>query len=136
MNDKANKPSPSIDLWLKEAKKDHRSAMVGMFLTHNGVVRETPKMLVRQGLDSGDRVTGMDFSYDQAKVDEVIKETYKLEGVYYIKAWLNQGHLDVGDDIMYILIGGDIRPHVVDALQYMVGKIKSECVIEVEEMGL
>ena len=30
------------------------------------------------------------------------------------------------------LIGGDIRPHVVDALQALVGTIKNECVSEVE----
>lgn len=46
--------------------------------------------------------------------------------------WLNSGELQVGDDIMYVLIGGDIRPHVVDALQALVGKIKSDCVIETE----
>ena len=33
---------------------------------------------------------------------------------------------------MYVLIGGDIRPHVVEALQYLVGRIKSECVSETE----
>nr|WP_320415657.1 hypothetical protein [Candidatus Contubernalis alkalaceticus] len=35
-------------------------------------------------------------------------------------------------DIIYVLIGGDIRPHVVDALQFLVGKIKTECVTEIE----
>lgn len=136
MNGKANRLSPSMDIWLKEAKNDPRAAKVGMFLVHNGVVRETPKALVRQGIDQGSRVTGMEFSYDQNKIDEVIKDTYKLEGVHYIKAWLNHGHLELGDDIMYILIGGDIRPHVVDALQFMVEKIKTECVSEIENTSL
>ncbi len=34
---------------------------------------------------------------------------------------------------VYVLIGGDIRPHVVDALQFLVEKIKSECVTEIEQ---
>ena len=136
MKDKANKTSPSMDLWLKEAKESPKAALVGMFLVHNGVVRETPKALVRKGLDQGNRVIGMDFSYNQLKVDRVIEDTYKLEGVYYIKVWLNHGYLELGDDIMYILIGGDIRPHVVDALQFIVEKIKTECVTEIENMGL
>ena len=34
---------------------------------------------------------------------------------------------------MYVMIGGDIRPHVVDALTALVGKIKTECVSEVEK---
>ncbi|MCD7767257.1 MAG: molybdopterin biosynthesis protein, partial [Oscillospiraceae bacterium] len=50
----------------------------------------------------------------------------------YIRIWVNEGTLAVGDDIMYVLIGGDIRPHVVDALQFLVGKLKNECVVERE----
>ena len=57
---------------------------------------------------------------------------YQMDGIYYIKVWLNEGELTVGDDIMYVLIGGDIRPHVVDALQALVGKIKNTCVTETE----
>ena len=38
----------------------------------------------------------------------------------------------IGDDIMLVLVGGDIRPHVVDALQALVGKLKTECVTELE----
>ena len=37
------KPEPSMDEWLKEAKQDPKAAQCGMFLTHNGVVRITPK---------------------------------------------------------------------------------------------
>ena len=33
---------------------------------------------------------------------------------------------------MYVLLGGDIRPHVIDALQFLVGRIKSQCVEETE----
>lgn len=75
----------------------------------------------------------MEFAYDAVKVDAAIAETYKMEGIFYVKVWLNEGQLDVGDDIMYVLIGGDIRPHVVDALQFLVGKIKTECVDEIEQ---
>ena len=38
----------------------------------------------------------------------------------------------MGDDIMYVLIGGDIRPNVIDALQKLVGRIKNEMVQEIE----
>ena len=74
----------------------------------------------------------MEFSYDQAKVDAIIEETYRMDGIGYLRVWLNEGHLEVGDDIMYVLVGGDIRPHVIDALQYLVGRIKNECVVETE----
>lgn len=132
IDEKLKKQSPSIDEWLKEAKKDPASLQEGMFLVHNGVVRQTPKDKVRNGIDDGSLVKGMEFTYDAAKVEAAIDETYKMNGIFHVRVWLNEGHLQLGDDIMYVLIGGDIRPHVVDALQFLVGKIKSECVIEIE----
>ena len=126
------KKSPSMDEWLREAKKDPSAQRIGMYLTHNGVVRVTARALAREGDTSAAPVSGMVFSYDREKVEAAIADTYKLEGVYYVRAWLNEGKLSVGDDIMYILIGGDIRPHTVDALRYLVGRIKTECVTETE----
>ena len=127
-----HKTTPSMEAWLKEAKAHPSAAKIGMYLTHNGIVRETAKAAVRNGEENTKPVTGMLFSYDAEKVEAVIADTYRMDGIYYIKTWLNEGELKVGDDIMYVLIGGDIRPHVVDALQYLVGRIKNECVSETE----
>lgn len=127
-----SKTMPSIDAWLKEAKEHESAPKIGMYLTHNGVVRQSPRALVRHGDESAKPVTGMVFSYDREKVDAAITAAYKMEGIYYIRVWLNEGRLELGDDIMLVLIGGDIRPHVVDALQYLVGRIKNECVSETE----
>lgn len=126
------KPSPSMDAWLREAKAHESAPKIGMYLTHNGTVRQTAKAKVRTGAEDTQPVTGMFFSYDQQKVDAIIEETYRMEGIYYIRVWLNEGELSLGDDIMYVLIGGDIRPRVIEGLQYLVGRIKSECVIEKE----
>ena len=127
-----SKVSPSVDAWLKEAKAHESAPKCGMYLTHNGTVRQSAKAKVRYGAEDTQPVTGMLFSYDAAKVDAVIADAYKMEGIYYIKVWLNEGELAMGDDIMYVLIGGDIRPRVVDALNYLVGRIKNECVVETE----
>ncbi|MGN0072183.1 MAG: molybdenum cofactor biosynthesis protein MoaE [Coriobacteriales bacterium] len=126
------KESPSVDQWLKEAKADESAPRCGMYLTHNGTVRELPKKLVRQGIDDGTKVVGMNFSYDEAGVEAARQEALQMPGIEYVRVWLNEGTLQVGDDIMYVLIGGDIRPNVVDCLQALVGKIKNEMVSEVE----
>ena len=123
---------PSMDAWLAEAKRHESAPKIGMYLTHNGVVRQSARAKVRQGAEDTKPVTGMYFAYDREKVDAVIVDAYKMDGIFYIKVWLNEGELSLGDDIMYVLVGGDIRPHVVDALQYLVGRIKSECVTETE----
>lgn len=123
---------PSMDAWLLEAKRHESAPKIGMYLTHNGVVRQSARAKVRMGAEDTKPVTGMYFAYDREKVDAVIVDAYKMDGIFYIKVWLNEGELSLGDDIMYVLVGGDIRPHVVDALQYLVGRIKSECVTETE----
>ena len=124
--------APSMDEWLKEAQAHESAEKIGMYLTHNGIVRKSAKAKVRYGEENTKEVSGMFFSYNQEKVDKAIEEAMKLDGIYYVKAWLNEGELQVGDDIMYVLIGGDIRPHVVDALQFLVGKLKNECLEETE----
>ena len=126
------KEIPSIDQWLKEAKAHESAPKCGMYLTHNGTVRQSGKAKVRYGAEDTQEVTGMIFSYDREKVEAAVADTYKMDGIYYIKTWLNEGQLSMGDDIMYVLIGGDIRPRVVDALQFLVGRLKNECVTEIE----
>ena len=121
-----------MDAWLREAKASPESGKIGMFLTHNGVVRRTARAAVRDGERDAAPVRGMLFSYDPEKVEEAVRETRRMEGVYYVRAWLNKGELLPGEDIMYVLVGGDIRPHAVDALQFLVGRLKSECVRERE----
>ncbi len=167
---------PSIDAWLREAKADPSFRACGMYMVHNGTVRETPKAEARGietdgvqpgdkvtgmvfsydeakvaaaveearalpgigyvrvwlnsgelavGVQPGDKVTGMVFSYDEAKVAAAVEEARALPGIGYVRVWLNSGELAVGDDIMLVLIGGDIRPRVIDGLQHLVATIKN-----------
>ena len=126
------KPEPSVDQWLNEAKLDPSASQCGMYLTHNGVVRITPKQQVREGVEGLGEVSQVEFSYDEAGVEAAVAEALTWDGVYYVRVWLNEGVLNVGDSIMYVLIGADIRPHCIDALQKLVGKIKNDLVVEKE----
>ncbi len=124
--------APSMDIWMQEAKKDPSAPKIGMYLTHCGVVRESSRAKVRQNDPAAPDVTGMYFSYDRDKLQKVTEEAKSMEGIYYVRVWLNRGRLKVGDDIMRVLVGGDIRPHVINALEHLVGRIKNECVTEKE----
>ena len=123
---------PSIDQWLKEAKQDPQAAQCGMFLAHNGIVRITPKKLVREGVEGLGDVAQVEFSYDAEGVAAAEKEALTWPGVYYVRTWLNEGVLTVGESIMYVLIGAESRPNGIDALQKLVGKIKNDLVVEKE----
>jgi molybdopterin synthase catalytic subunit len=115
---------PQFETWLDEIKSGPGSAGVGMYLMHNGVVRGTTR--------SGQPVTGMDLTYDQERLASIIDEIKARPGVVALRVWINEGHLVVGDDIMRVLVGGDIRENVFGALQEMVRLIKTECVKERE----
>ena len=73
------KSMPSVDAWLREAKADASAADCGMYLTHNGVVRATPKSEVRgietNGVAPGHKVGGMVFGFDAEKVQAAIEAT-------------------------------------------------------------
>lgn len=125
------KPEPSMDQWLAEAKASENADKCGMFLTHNGIVRSTAKAQVRKGEDMPE-VAQVEFSYNAEGVEQAIAEALTWDGVYYVKVWLNEGVLNVGESIMYVLIGADIRPRCIDALQNLVGKIKNDLVVEKE----
>lgn len=117
--------APSLDAWLAEAKQQAEAAGIGMYLCHNGVVRSFSR--------DGRPVVGMELSVDRVRLEEILSTARLMEGVSIIRVWINEGHLEVGDDIMYVLIGGDIRPNVIEALTAVVGMIKSEVVTEVEQ---
>lgn len=123
---------PSMDQWIKEARSDPAAKECGMFLFHNGIVRESARDKVRNGREDAPSVRGMLFDYDENALEAAVAKAYDLPGIYYVRVWLNRGELSVGDDIMLVLIGGDIRPRVVDALNFLVGEIKGNCVAEKE----
>lgn len=123
---------PSIDQWLAEAKQDPQAAQCGMYLTHNGVVRATPKAQVREGVEGLPEVSCVEFSYDADGLAQAVEEAKTWPGVYYVRVWLNEGRVNVGDSLMYVLIGADIRPNCIDALQRLVGHIKNDLVVEKE----
>ncbi|HIR01979.1 MAG TPA: molybdenum cofactor biosynthesis protein MoaE [Candidatus Aveggerthella stercoripullorum] len=125
-------PEPSIDQWLAEAKQDPQAAQCGMYLTHNGVVRATPKAQVREGIEGLPEVSCVEFSYDADGLEQAVEEAKTWPGVYYVRVWLNEGRVNVGDSLMYVLIGADIRPNCIDALQRLVGHIKNDLVVEKE----
>ena len=126
---------PKMNECLAEANANENAAQCGMFLTHNGVVRVTPKAQVREGVTDLGQIAQVEFSYDEAGLEAAVEEALSWEGIYFVKVWLNEGVCEVGDSLMYVIICGDIRPRVIDALKNLVGKIKNELVVEKEVMA-
>lgn len=116
--------SPDVTAWIAEIKARPEAAGIGMLLAHQGIVRGSSR--------SGEPVTGMELGVDRERLAEVLAEAATWPGIVAVRAWVNEGSLAVGDDIMKVLVAGDIREHVFDALQRLVGIVKREVVQELE----
>ena len=115
---------PSLDAWLAEIKATGETDGIGMYLMHNGVVRAYSR--------DGRPVTGMILGVDRERLAEIVESARLMEGVAAVRVWVNEGELGVGDDIMYVLVAGDIRDNVFGALQALVKMVKTEVVTEEE----
>jgi molybdopterin synthase catalytic subunit len=113
-----------INDWITEVKAQPQAAGIGMILAHQGIVRGTTR--------SGEPVQGMVLRADRERLSSALAEARTWPGVVAVRAWVNEGSLAVGDDIMRVLVAGDIRDNVFGALQRLVSLIKNEVVNELE----
>ncbi|MCE5312417.1 MAG: molybdenum cofactor biosynthesis protein MoaE [Nitrospiraceae bacterium] len=113
-----------IDKWLTEVKQEAAPRDLGMILVHNGIVRATSK--------DGSDVRGIDLSYDKQKLNELVSQYQAKDGIAAVKAWINEGSLKPGDNIMYVLVAGRFRTDVLPAFESLISTIKKEVVKELE----
>ncbi len=104
---------------LIESIKQHPDyPKVGMILCHNGVVRATSR--------DGRQVSGLRIVVDPEKLRQVVESHKSRTGIVEILVHIN-GDMDlkVGEDVMYIVVAGDIRENVISTLQDTLNTIKS-----------
>jgi len=91
-------------------------AKVGMILCHNGVVRGTSR--------DGRRVSGLTLTVDRVALDAILAEQRQRPGIVDIRVEIREGSLKVGDDVMFIVVAGDLRDHVIPVLEDTLNAIK------------
>ena len=127
-----SKTSPSVQDWLAEIKEGARSREIGIFFIHNGVVRGTTR--------SGATVAKVELTCDNVRLGELIAEAEAVPGVIGVRAWVNEGVLEVGDDMIYALVAGDVRKNVFGTWETLARRIRHEVVdqreILVEGLGV
>ncbi len=113
-----------IEAWIKEIKENCNPDTLGMILIHNGIVRSTAK--------DGKQVKAMRLSYDKRMLESVIKAYRKKEGIADIRVWINEGELNIGDDIMKVCVAGRFRTDILPVFQELLTIVKKEIVREEE----
>ena len=106
-----------INLMLEAIKKHPDYEKVGMILCHNGVVRGTSR--------DGRAVEGLRVAVDHQKLADIISEQKKIAGIVDITVEIAEDRdLAVGDDVMLLLVAGDIRENVIAVLTDTLNLIK------------
>ena len=100
---------------IKKHPEYHRA---GMILCQNGVVRSTSR--------DGRKISGLTVSVDHKKLHKVIESHKKKSGIIEILVDIAENrHLNVGDDVMILVVAGDIRENVIAVLNDTLNAIKT-----------
>jgi molybdopterin synthase catalytic subunit len=100
---------------IKAHPKAHR---IGMIASHVGVVRGTSR--------DGREVTGMDVAYDHGILKDIVGEIRAMPGILEVLVDTQEGRRGIGEDVLAVVVAGDIREHVFAALMEAVNRIKTE----------
>jgi molybdopterin synthase catalytic subunit len=74
----------------------------------------------------------MKLSYDRDGLESAVRTMKQKEGIADIRAWINEGVLQVGNDIMKVCVAGRFRTDVLPVLQELLTIIKRDVVREEE----
>lgn len=94
---------------------------VGMVLVHNGVVRAWSRK-------DGSKVDRVKIEVDYEKVESIRSEINARPGIFQVVAEARSGEYEPGDDLLFLIVTGDIRENVKPALADLLDRIKSEAV--------
>ena len=103
---------------VKMVKRHPDYHKAGMILCHNGVVRATSK--------DGSAVEKLEVRADRDKLADIISQMKERQGIIEVLAEVKEGTLLPGDDIMYVVVAGDFRENVFEALMDTVNMIKKD----------
>ena len=114
-----------INKMMQDIKSHPGFDSVGMVLCHNGVVRATSR--------DGRKVSGLKVAVDHQKLAQVLVEQKHRAGIQDIRVEMAENRdLSVGDDVMLLLVAGDIRENVIAVLTETLNLIKSTVTTKTE----
>lgn len=98
---------------------------VGMILIHNGVVRNWSRK------DKG-KVKALEVTPDLAKIEAIRQELLRRQGIFDIVIETRSGIFQPGDDLLFLIVAGDIREHIKPVLAELLDRVKAEAIAKKE----
>ena len=98
---------------------------VGMVLTHSGVVRAWARA-------DHAPVVSVRVTPDRERIRALCREPEGRPGIFCILAEAAEGELLPGDDLLTLVVAGDIREHVKATFAELLDRIKGEAIVKEE----
>ncbi len=98
---------------------------VGMILIHNGVVRSWSR-------NDRSSVAFLEVTPDYEKIAALRNEYLQHPGIFEILIEAKAGKFVPGDDLLFIVVAGDIREHIKPVLAALLDRIKTEAMTKRE----
>ncbi|MBL0713460.1 MAG: molybdenum cofactor biosynthesis protein MoaE [Desulfosarcina sp.] len=97
----------------------------GMVLCHNGVVRATSR--------DGRGVSGLRVKVDHKRLDTILAAARQRPGIVDVRTEIAEDcDLSVGDDVMLLVVAGDVRENVIATLEETLNAIKTSVTSKTE----
>jgi len=106
------------DKLLEKIRRHPDFNKIGMVASHLGIVRGHSR--------DGRKVTGVEVSYDMDVLNDIVNYIKSMPGIVEVLVDVKSGILKVGDEVLYLAVGGDIRENVFPALIKGVEMIKKD----------
>jgi molybdopterin synthase catalytic subunit len=117
--------SVSLGSLIERVKAHPQISKAGMILCHNGIVREFDRSGAR-------RVIGLRVVPNRSEIERVRLWAESQPGIVTVEVEAFEGEFHVGDDLLYVVVAGDVRENVFAVMRETVERIKADGVRKTE----
>jgi len=115
----------SLERLIASVKQHPEISRAGMILCHNGIVRGCDR--------SGENlVSTLRVAVDRSAIERIRSWAESRPGIVAVAIEAFEGEFQVGEDLLYVVVAGDVRENVFSVMRETVERIKAEGVHKAE----
>ena len=108
----------NVQNMIEQVKAHPEADKIGMIVSHLGLVRGHSR-------DGREHVLAVEVVYDQDQMDVIIHEMKQRPGIIDVLVQVNEGRVELGRELLAVVVAGDLREHVFPVLMETVNRIKA-----------
>jgi molybdopterin synthase catalytic subunit len=107
----------NIQAMTMQIKNHPEAEKIGMIVSHLGIVRGHSR--------ENEKVSAVQVAYHRKTLVQIINEMRKKTGIVEVLVEFNEGQIEIGGDLLAVVVAGDLRENVFPVLIETVNRIKS-----------